>query len=216
MDVLFLCAVAIVITGAALTMRESPGVIRSRSESAWWEKPVSMMRIDYAPDFSQVKHLDLDALARKHALDWGVSCEWIVGAPGFLGAGHKTTFAAEGYERYPGFEDFDYLRSYTPIAHKYGLKVISYLNLHWYHEFADLHPEWEQVYKNGEPYGSVYPLYGNGTTFCVNTGYRDWAVGLIKEAMKTGIDGVFLDGPVIYPGCCYCESCAALFRAVTN
>ena len=36
---------------------------------------------------------------------------------------------------------------------------------------------------------------------------------LIEEAMKTGIDGVFLDGPVVYPGCCYCEACQAKFQA---
>ena len=65
---------------------------------------------------------------------------------------------------------------------------------------------------NGEAYGKVHPLYGNGTTFCVNSPWRDWAFKLIEETMKTGVDGIFLDGPVIYPDCCYCESCRKKFK----
>jgi hypothetical protein len=31
--------------------------------------------------------------------------------------------------------------------------------------------------------------------------------------MKTGIDGVFLDGPVIYPDACHCDACKAKFAS---
>lgn len=184
------------------------------AQKEWWQRPVRMMRVDQAPDFSKVKHLDLEALAKGRVEDWGVNCEWVVGTPGFKDAGHLTTFAAEGYDVFPGFEDFDYLRTYTPIAHKNGLKVISYLNGHFYsYEFAAKHPGWEQMTCRGVAYGRETPLYGSGTTFCVNSPWRDWEFGLIREAMKTGIDGVFLDGPVIYPDSCYCPHCQAKFRA---
>lgn len=180
----------------------------------WWERPVRMMRVDYAPDFSQVMKYDLDKLAKSRKEDWQINCEWIVGAPGFRDAGHTATFAAKGYKKYPGFENLDYLRSYTPIAHKHGIKVVTYINAHYYSRpFADLHLDWEQITCRGTSYGSESPLYGNGSTFCVNTPWREWLFGLIREAVKAGVDGIFLDGPVTFPDCCYCESCKAKFKA---
>ncbi len=174
-----------------------------------------MMRIDYAPDFSQIKYMDLERVAKGISEDWKVNCEWIVGSPGFLGHPQTTTFEAEGYGRFPGLEDFDYLRTYTPIAHSHGIRIISYLNMHWFaYDFADLHPDWEQVTSDGERYGRHFPLYGDGTTFCVNTPWRDWAFGLIREAMKTGIDGVVLDGPRSFTDCCYCASCREQFKSL--
>ncbi|MDD2486517.1 MAG: beta-galactosidase trimerization domain-containing protein [bacterium] len=182
------------------------------NEKKWWERPVRMLRMDYAPDFSAIKDEDLEAVARSRKEDWRINCEWIVGTPGFSKATHQTTFKADGYEKYPGLEDFDYLRSYTPIAHEQGIRVLAYLNMHWFsYEFAAEHPDWEQITADGERYGKINPLYGNGTTFCVNSGWREWAFSLMAEAMKTGIDGIFLDGPVIYPGCCYCSACQTEF-----
>jgi len=178
--------------------------------SKWWEKPVRMLRVDYAPDFSAIRHEDMAALAASRKKDWEINCEWIVGTPGWAGGGHNTTFVAEGYEQCAGFDGFDYLRTYTPHAHKEGIRVIAYLNMHWYsYEFADLHNDWEQKKADGKRRG---PLYGNGATFCVNTAWRDWAFRLIRAAMKTGIDGVFLDGPVVFPGCCYCPACQQKFQ----
>ena len=179
----------------------------------WWEQPVRMLRIDHNPDFAEMKTEDMDALARSRVEKWGINCEWIMGALAWGGRGDLTAFETPLFERAPGFEDFDYLRKYTPAAHKYGIKVISYLNMHWYsYPFAEKHPGWEQITSTGEAYGRKDPLYGNGTTLCVNSPWRDWAFTMIREAMKTGIDGVFLDGPVVYPDCCYCESCRRQFE----
>ncbi|MFA7373039.1 MAG: hypothetical protein WC074_05715, partial [bacterium] len=119
-------------------------------EKKWWESPVRMLRMDYAPDFSVLKDMDLEAVAKSHKEDWGINCEWIVGTPGFSKATHQTTFKAEGYKEYPGLEGFDYLRTYTPIAHKHGIRIIAYLNMHWFsYEFAAGHPDWEQITSNG-------------------------------------------------------------------
>jgi len=35
-------------------------------------------------------------------------------------------------------------------------------------KLADAHPGWEQLTASGKAYGRLHPLYGNGTTFCVN------------------------------------------------
>jgi len=184
------------------------------SLARWFEKPARMMRWDLLGEYAKVRQLDLDSWAKEKREKWHCNCEWIVGTPGAApGTGNMTTFAAEGFERYPGFEDFDSLRDYLPHARKYGIKVLVYLNMHWYsYEFSARHPGWEQLTSNGEPYGRVHPLYGNGTTFCVNSPWRSWAFKLIQETAKAGADGVFLDGPVVYPDCCYCDSCQNRFR----
>jgi len=183
-------------------------------ETDWFEKPVRMMRWDLLGEYTKIKQFDLDSWAKEKKEKWHINCDWIVGTPGSApGAGYLTTFAAEGFERYPGFEDFDSIREYLPYAHKYGIKVVVYLNMHWYsYEFASKYPGWEQLTSTGEPYGRVHPLYGNGTTLCVNSPWRDWAFRLVQETAKTGVDGIFLDGPVVYPDCCYCVHCQDEFR----
>ncbi len=185
---------------------------------AWWEEPVRMMRLEYMQDLKRMRDSDLDELARSKRQDWHVNCEWVIGTPGIApGLGHLTTFNTPKFEKYSDLGDFDLIREYLPHARRYGLHVLAYLNMHWYaYDFADRHPGWEQVLADGTAYGRKSPLYGSGTTFCVNSPWRDWAFDLVREVMKTGVDGVFLDGPVVYPGCCYCPACRERFQAEHN
>lgn len=179
----------------------------------WWRKPVRMMRLDYLDALKRMAESDMDKLARWKKEEWHINCEWVIGTPGIApGLGYLTTFNTPKFEKYPALGDFDLIREYLPYAKKYGIRVLAYLNMHWYsYEFGRRHADWEQRVEDGRSYGSVHPLYGSGTTFCVNSGWRNWAFELIEEAMKTGIDGVFLDGPVVFPECCYCESCRRKF-----
>ncbi|MCX7918225.1 MAG: beta-galactosidase trimerization domain-containing protein [bacterium] len=180
----------------------------------WYEKPVRMMRLDYLDAFEQIKSIDLDALAKIKKEQWHINCEWLVATLGVApGLGYTVSFNTPKFEKYPALGEFDWLREYLPYAKKYGIRVLAYLNMHWFsYEFAANHPEWEQLLPDGTPYGRYRPLYGSGTTFCVNSGWRDWAFEMIEETMKTGVDGVFLDGPVIYPNCCYCSACRRKFE----
>ena len=185
------------------------------AELKWWEKPIRMGRHEWMADLARVKDMDLDQLAREHAQEWHINCEWIIGTPGIApGLGWMTTFNSDKFEKYPALGDFDVLREYIPHARKYGIHPLSYLNMHWYsYEFGEAHSDWLQTMADEREYGRVNPLYGSGTTLCVNSGWRDWAFDLVREAMKTGLDGVFLDGPVVYPSCCYCASCLEKFAA---
>ena len=180
----------------------------------WYEHPVRMMRLDYIDALTRMKNADLDALARSKKEDWHINCEWVMGTLGMWpGMGHVTTFNSPKFEKYAPLGDWDLIREYLPYARKYGIRVVAYLNMHWFsYEFADQNPGWEQILSDGTPYGRKHPLYGDGTTFCVNSGWRNWAQDMIMECMKTGVDGVFLDGPVVYPGCCYCLACQSKFR----
>lgn len=173
------------------------------------------MRLDYIDALTRMRDADLDALARGKREDWHINCEWVIATPGIApGLGHVTTFNTSKFDKYAPLGDWDLIREYLPHARKYGIRVLAYLNMHWFsYEFADQHRDWEQLLGDGTPYGRVNPLYGHGTTLCINSGWRDWAQEMIAEVMKTGIDGAFLDGPVVYPGCCYCVSCRERFRA---
>ncbi|MDD5678187.1 MAG: hypothetical protein PHW60_09390 [Kiritimatiellae bacterium] len=189
-----------------------------RSRLAWWQRPVRMMRRDYLADFSGLVETDLAAMARETKEKWHVNCEWIMATPGCSpGMGQFTTFNTPNFEKIPGLGDFDLLRSYLPHARRHGIKLVPYINLHWYsYDFAAKHPGWEQLLEDGTPYGRKRPLYGNGTTFCINSPWRDWAFALIREVMATGVDGCFLDGPGIFPKCCYCAHCRKLFGRITR
>jgi hypothetical protein len=180
----------------------------------WWQRPVRMMRLDYGPELQRMKEADLAELARSKRHDWHINCEWVIGSPGVApGTAQYATFATPHFEQYPQLGDWDLIRNYLPHARREGIHVLAYLNMHWFsNEFAVEHRDWEQLLANGTPYGKAHPLYGSGTTMCVNGGWRDWAFAMISECAKTGIDGVFLDGPVIFPGCCYCDSCRTQFK----
>ncbi len=182
----------------------------------WWEKPIRMGRHEWMADLARIKDTDLDQLARDKAEQWHINCEWIIGTPGIApGLGWMTTFNTDRFEKYSALGDFDMLREYIPYARKHGIHPLSYLNMHWYsYEFGEEHPDWVQIMADEQEYGRVNPLYGSGTTLCINSPWRDWAFELVREAMKTGLDGVFLDGPVVYPDCCYCPACLAKFKAM--
>ena len=184
----------------------------------WWEKPVRMMRLDYGPDLQRMRDCDLDQLARSKKEEWHINCEWVIGTPGVApGLGHQTTFNTPLFSKYPALGNWDLIRSYLPYARKYGIHVLAYLNLHWYaYDFGEEKASWQQRIEDGRTRGEIAPLYGSGTTFCVNTPWKEWAYDLIREAMKTGIEGVFLDGPGLFPGCCYCDACKEKFRERTG
>ncbi|MFA6111234.1 MAG: beta-galactosidase trimerization domain-containing protein [Candidatus Latescibacterota bacterium] len=156
----------------------------------------------------------LAARARMIGRELHVNLEWVIGTPGLApGLGYLTNFQSDRCEVNPALGNGDPLRTYVPLARAEGIAVFAYTNMHWFATaFADRHPGWEQVLADGSAYGRRNPLYGDGTTFCVNSPWREFACLQIEEAMKTGIDGVFLDGPVVYPGCCYCPACRERFR----
>ncbi|MBI4024733.1 MAG: hypothetical protein HY360_07100 [Verrucomicrobia bacterium] len=180
----------------------------------WWRKPVRMMRRDYVSDFRPFIQANLDSLARKAREHWQVNCEWVMATPGCApGTAHLTLFNTPRFEKMPGIGAHDLLREYLPHVRRHGIHLLAYVNMHWYsYEFADTHPDWEQLLEDGTAYGHKHPLYGGGTTLCVNSPWRDWAFEMIREVMRTGVDGCFLDGPVVYPGACYCKYCRRLFK----
>jgi len=105
----------------------------------------------------------------------------------------------------------DRLAAYLPEAHRRGIKVIVYVNVHWYSmEFARKHPEWVQIKEDGQPLDGVYKT---GTSFCVNSAYREWVFQIVRDLCAYDIDGIFYDGPIFFASTCYCPACQAKYRA---
>ena len=105
----------------------------------------------------------------------------------------------------------DRLKAYLPEAHKRGIKVVVYFNVHCFTaEFGKEHPDWLQLKRDKTP---VDDVYGAATSFCVNSPWRQWVFQIVKDLGKYEIDGIFYDGPIFFADTCYCQSCQELFTA---
>ncbi len=189
------------------------GTMEPRDTTAWWRRPLRIVRYDPLNDFSSFMVNNLDAHAHEVGHVCHANCEWVMANGGAApGTASVVNFDSPHFEKNPTVGDRDILRDYVPVARSAGIRLIAYVNLHWFsYAFADEHPNWEQLLADGTAYGRAHPLYGGGTTLCVNTSWRDWAFRLLQEVMATGVDGVFLDGPVVFPGACYCGTCRTRF-----
>jgi len=108
----------------------------------------------------------------------------------------------------------DRLAEYLPLAHKNGIRVIVYFNVHWYtKEFGKEHPDWVQIKEDGKPIDDVYTT---GTSMCINSPYREWVFQILRDLCSYDIDGIFYDGPIFFASTCYCEACRQLYKQRTG
>lgn len=105
--------------------------------------------------------------------------------------------------------DRENLKKYLDIAHKNGIREIVYFNIHALnHDVVAEHPDWQQIKKDGSTF-NLYDLYA---ATCVNTkgGFHKNFLKEMKNLAELGVDGIFLDGPVMHG--CYCPVCRADFK----
>ncbi len=104
----------------------------------------------------------------------------------------------------------DYLKEYLREARTRGLRVMIYFNVHWFNKaFGEQHPDWRQIREDGRPLDDVYQT---GTSFCVNSPWREWCFQVLRDLCAYPIDGIFYDGPVFFPQTCYCRFCREKYR----
>lgn len=117
---------------------------------------------------------------------------------------------ADGYSAlYDRDRHAEILARYLAAAHRAGLRVILYLNVHIIGP-SDAHrrDEWAQRSKDGG-----WPLLYDTYYACCFTGpWREHFFGVIDALADVDVDGVFLDGPVTIGGGCHCVACRAAFQ----
>jgi Hypothetical glycosyl hydrolase 6/Beta-galactosidase trimerisation domain len=176
------------------------------AQTPWWDRE-PLRIIDLTTSFSRIDELNPASIAaRKAALGYNAEHLEVMGMAGGLDDRHF--FFKSGVTTH---SNPDFLRAYMPEAHKRGIRVFIYFNVHWYTKaFAEEHPDWRQIRENGKPLDGVYDT---GADFCVNTPWRKWCFQVLRDLAAYGIDGVFYDGPVYRPDTCYCHYCREKFRS---
>ncbi len=107
----------------------------------------------------------------------------------------------------------DLMAAYVSKAKAAGLRIIVYLNVHILGpSIAHHHESWAQRH----PDGSYPMLYDTYYACCVNSPWRDYFLQALEGVAEFDIDGVFLDGPIVVQGGCYCPSCRARYRRETG
>ncbi len=103
----------------------------------------------------------------------------------------------------------DYFGEVVKLGHENNMRVVAYFNGHWFPDyFLKEHPDWSLILSNANMF-SLGGSYGGGGAPCVNVAsFRKYTDDVLTEIAKNyDIDGVFLDGPAIFPGTCYCPVC---------
>jgi len=170
----------------------------------WWEKPLRIVDIGL-PEFKLEKIEE--AVKRKKELHF--NCEHF-GPFGYVGGERGIFyFKSSVADTIP----LDLLGEYLKYAHREGIRVIIYFNVHWLSpEMAEKHKDWVQLRKDGSVIDDVYGL---GMSPCVNSpGYRRWSFQVIRDLAQYDIDGIFLDGPIFIASGCYCQACKEKFKRI--
>lgn len=181
--------------------RESPGPVSHPIPDGekWWEKePLRIVELE--DGYEPAEKMEL-------LKDLGANMEHLVR---FTDTSPGTSFL-DAHNLYEGPRvNLASLDNYLSEAHKRGIRVIIYFNVHAIlSSYAVLHPGWQQIKDDGKPVDDVYSV---DSSFCINGGWREEVFQTLRKLVKYKIDGLFYDGPIFFSQTCYCESCKTLFR----
>lgn len=177
------------------------------AQDQWWERE-PLRIVDVTSDLTKFETVS-PAVAAAQKADLGFNAEHlaIMQIAGGLDDEHFYFVSKEA-----GRQNIDYLKRYLPEAHKRGIRVLIYFDVHWYSvAFGEKHPDWRQIREDGKPLDAVYD---NGTSFCVNSPWRKWVFQVLRDLAAYPIDGIFFDGPIYFPNTCYCPYCREKFRRI--
>jgi hypothetical protein len=179
----------------------------SATAQPWWETEAPLRIVDagtcYTGVTSPTPGLEAD---RKVSLAFNAEHLHVMGMAGGLDD-QEFFFSSKA----AGKQNEDYLGKYLPEANKRSLRVMIYLNVHWYkRSLGDQHPDWLQVDESG---GQIPALYGQlSSSFCVNSPWREWCSQILRDLCAYPIDGIFYDGPAFLANTCYCRHCQEKFQ----
>jgi hypothetical protein len=170
-----------------------------QSSTNWWEiEPMRIVELEqgyeYADKFEILK-------------DLGANMEH---ATRFTGTSPGTSFL-DAHNLFSGKKvDYTSINDYLNEAHKRGIKVIIYYNVHAIEiNYARQHRDWQQIKSDGKPIEDVYSV---DSSFCINSPWREEVFATLRKMCDHPIDGIFYDGPIFFASTCYCETCKKKFR----
>ena len=102
------------------------------------------------------------------------------------------------------------LSDYLVRAQQNNLRIILYLNVHILGPTLASH--WEDWAQRAVD-GSCPKQYETYYVCCVNSPWRDHFFSVIDSLATFDIDGVFLDGPIVISGGCFCPHCQARYTS---
>jgi len=151
----------------------------------WYERPLRIAALQCQSEGDSKQVLEIWD-------EWGFNTEQLLHA------------SAVGYAGYFRQDRADALRDYLALAKEKGIRIIFYIAPGGGSaEFQEAHPECLQADADGRPVGRA---------LCMNSPYRERLFQMIRDVAQFEIDGIFLDGPVIQKGACYCAYCQAQFQ----
>lgn len=100
------------------------------------------------------------------------------------------------------------LHKYIERAQKHDIRIILYLNVHVFPPHDSRAEECAQRRING----GLYLNYNTYTCVCTRSHWREYFLKSVDSLKDFEIDGIFLDGPMIIPGGCFCKTCRAEFQ----
>ena len=170
----------------------------------WWKRPITICDLGLS-SIDELLELDPAELAEEKTR-LGFNVEHLTCSDTYGGEKGTFFFRTQIAKEVPR----DFFGEYIPEAHRRGIRVLAYYNVHWLSlEFGREHPSWLQLRSDGKP---VEDLYGRGSAPCVNSPWREWALTGIEDLSSYEIDGVFLDGPIFVRDACFCHSCKEKFE----
>ena len=159
----------------------------------WWEKApmvISAIQCNYGED--SFENL------RKQVVERSFNTEQLL---------HLTATGHWGY--FEEARDGKKLDAYLAESRKHGIREIFYFNVHCVSvETIEQHPDWAQLTRDGEPVRA----YDVQAFVCLHSSWKDHFLRELASLCSHDIDGIFLDGPVIAQGACYCPACQKAFR----
>ncbi len=170
-----------------------------KSINRWWEKePLRIIELEQGYEYPEkFKLLNEMGANMEHATRFTDT------SPGTSFLDNHNLFSGKKV-------NFNSLKNYLSEAHKKGVRVIIYYNVHAIEiNYARRHPEWQQIKADGNPIENVYTV---DSSFCINSPWREEVFATLRKLASFEIDGVFYDGPIFFSNTCYCNSCQELFR----
>lgn len=176
----------------------------------WMRVPRWYTKDSWREELASRQPGDIARLVRQVAANGGnalrVSVYW----------GGETYYQSRVAPHAPGLKDLDYLREAVDEGRRTGVKIVAYLNPNTLYPTHPLYAECAVRDREGNP--STRGVYGGSIrvtpAVCVNhPRYRRFLREMLTEIFGDyKADGLYVDG--LTPHVCFCEHCAAKYRAL--